>query len=509
MLLKNRSNLILLPAITVAAFVLTWISSYQDFSVYDLISIGGICAIVVAFQTLIIVLAARISSNLFFSNAIFALFALFNVYSLHLSFINSITALESYIQASLAVVGLYIFFTLKEISDKSKANLIVTCGAILILVIINASSTWQTNHSNQFTDQKEFQNTDPKDGQGITSNLRFVKFEEQPNVYIVAFDALMPESLLKSHLDLDQVPYSVFLKENFYSFQNMFADVVPTRGSLNALLAFDMTYFAKLAIKDRNELFSGNVQSPLTALFKSNGYTINTLYASDYLGGPKGPYIDNYFIGLPFTVCEFIDGKARSIAFMGFCTLEDTYFFQTQISYWGPLKHLLASFEQQLKYNKPQFFLAYLFSPGHTKLDFKSNNQADIEKYRQLHMKNSSEAADMIKQLKEFVDRSGGRDILVVMGDHGPFLSRTLKFTDNPNFYIRDRYGIYGGVYPRDRCKSYFDEADILGYNTPSIVLQTIIRCLSGGNDPFIVPQTIVGPLGAPPNITYEKLKYE
>ena len=512
MFIKNLSNLILLPAITLASFILTWSSSYRDFSTYDLIFICAFCAVVVILQTLVISLLVRFSANSFLINLLFASFVLFNAYSLHLSFITSITSLESYIQLFLGAIGLFILFTLKEIADKGKFQLFVICGVMIVLLAGNTLLTLKSDIPVQKSHSGDDEIAELALGQAshqITRRVKSVAFEEKPNIYIIAFDALMPEALLKSLLNLEQVPYSIALKENFHSFKNMFADVVPTRGSLNALLAFDRDYFANLAIEERSELYSGNVLSPLSEIFKHNGYTINTLYASYYLGNTKGPFIDNYFIGVPFTVCQFIDNKIRSIVFMGFCALEETYFWQTQISYWGPMKHLIASFEQQAKSNSPQFFLAYIFSPGHTKISFNSNNQADIDEYRRLHMKNGIETANMVKQLKEFIDRSGSRDILIVMGDHGPYLSRTLKFQDNPSFYILDRWGIYGGIYPRDRCRNYFKEMDMIGYGTPTTVMNNVIRCISGGKDPFVTPQNSTGPLGAPENITYERLKYE
>jgi len=511
MLLKNLSHITLLPVITVAAFALTWISSYQDFSVYDLLFIFGFCAIALVLQSLVLLLAARAASGI--ANALFALFALFNAYSLHLLFINAITGLEGYIQLVLAVVGLYIFFSLKEIADKSKIGLLAVGSSAILLVVINFSMLLWADVGVQkdglIADQKVSFATDRKDNPSITRNVKSVKFEARPNVYIVEFDSLMPEALLNRHLSLEHVPYAVYLKEHFQSFRNMFAEVVPTRGSLNSLLAFDLDYFKALPVKLRSELFSGNVKSPLTEIFRNNGYTINTLNASNYIGLSKGPYVDNYFVGIPFTVCEFIDKKVRSFAFFGFCAAQGTYFWQMQIFYSGPLKHLLASFEQQSKENKPQFFLAYLFSPGHTSLGFKSGNQDDMEEYRRAYMKNSIETVDMIEQLKSFVDRSGGKDILIIMGDHGPYLSRTLKYSDDPGFYIRDRYGIYGGAYPRNQCNSYFEEMNVLGYGTPIIVLESLVRCLSGGESPFITPQNITAPLGASINTTYERLKYE
>ena len=43
---------------------------------------------------------------------------------------------------------------------------------------------------------------------------------------------------------------------------------------------------------------------------------------------------------------------------------------------------------------------------------------------------------------------------------------RAFGVEDDPAFFLQDRFGILGGVYPRDRCAAQFDEAERKCYAT-------------------------------------------
>ena len=73
-----------------------------------------------------------------------------------------------------------------------------------------------------------------------------------------------------------------------------------------------------------------------------------------------------------------------------------------------------------------------------------------------------------------------------MFGDHGMWLSRGADLEENPAFFLQDRFGILGGVYPRDRCAGYFDEAESKGYMTILDAVHAILTCLSGGQSALV-----------------------
>ena len=47
-----------------------------------------------------------------------------------------------------------------------------------------------------------------------------------------------------------------------------------------------------------------------------------------------------------------------------------------------------------------------------------------------------------------------------------------------------------GGVYPRDRCAEYFDEAESRGHIMTTLdAVHAVLRCLSGGQSALVEPR--------------------
>jgi len=73
--------------------------------------------------------------------------------------------------------------------------------------------------------------------------------------------------------------------------------------------------------------------------------------------------------------------------------------------------------------------------------------------------------------------------ILVIFGDHGPWLSRTILLDEQPEFYIQDRFGVFGGIHPKTRCHGWFKNTGKEVFFTPTKLAIGIINCLSNANN--------------------------
>ena len=98
-------------------------------------------------------------------------------------------------------------------------------------------------------------------------------------------------------------------------------------------------------------------------------------------------------------------------------------------------------------------------------------------------------AAIVLEQIIEHLRTNDPDSILFVFGDHGAWLSRGLAVEDDPAFFLQDRFGILGGVYPRDRCAPQLDEAERKGYMTSLDVVHAIVQCLADGQSPLLEPR--------------------
>jgi hypothetical protein len=186
-------------------------------------------------------------------------------------------------------------------------------------------------------------------------------------------------------------------------------------------------------------------------------------------------------------VCEFIKGNIYIVAFFGYCSAGREV--ATALGIIGPnlnpMEFLLSQMRDRLETNQPNVFAAYIYSPGHTKQSFNYDRQSDIDEYREWYLKRSMTTARWLQDLIDFIEIEDPAGILYVMGDHGPWLSRATRFDDDETFYVQDRHGIFGGVFPNDRCERSFENPYTEEYTRVSQVSLQILRCLSGGDEAF------------------------
>ena len=283
------------------------------------------------------------------------------------------------------------------------------------------------------------------------------------------------------------------------------------------LLSFEFNNNKKVGEKNWRSLFSGWKPSPLLEIFKHNGYTTNTLYQNPYFGSEKGPYVDNYLTDLGNGVCEFLNGDFGNFVFLGYCQLRATKSFTSLLKRLNlsndlnEIEFLLAKLRSGLDQGKPQMFLGYIFSPEHTPKSFRWRKSETVDKYRRTYLRNSRTTAEYFEQLITFISREDPSAILYVFGDHGAFVSRGARMKDNDRaLHVQGRFGVYGGIYPPDRCSESLSEAYTENFTTVMQGAHMIVRCLADGKDAFIAPINYrLGHFGTGSSYRYEDYLYE
>ena len=349
--------------------------------------------------------------------------------------------------------------------------------------------------------------------EGDVTNIRDLSFRETPNLYFVSFDALAPRSLLSKYLGVETTEFHDLVEDKMRRFPNFFANSVRTIHSLSSLLALDVDVYdsQRRELKERGDdpnpfLFSGQNPSPLLGILHGNGYETTSIYRNRYFGRRKGPYIDHYITIEKNTVCNLLDASIRDISFWGYCRFFDGSYD------W---KNMLTAEEvTKVSVNDgPQFVMAHLYKPGHTAKSFRYGNVEQFERFRSEYIRSSDKAARFLELIIRHLEENDPDAILLVYGDHGPFLSQGLEFEDDPKFVFQDNYGVLGGVYPRDRCAAWFDEGAAQGYMTILDAVHAILRCLSGGESALVEPRKNTSPRYGPrpreANLNYEDFLYE
>ena len=319
-----------------------------------------------------------------------------------------------------------------------------------------------------------------------TTYIRDISFRKTPNLYFVSFDALIPRSLLKKYLNLETTKFHDSFDVRFRRFPNFFANAIRTAHSLNTVLALDADAYSsqreRLSAKGDDPdpfLFSGRNPSNLLGILHRNGYESTSIYVDSYFGEDKGQYINNYITVHNKTVCNLLDAGIRAFSFWGYC-----WFGRAD---W--LTALDTSAERVTKVKlgaRPQFVITHLYVPGHVGSQFRHDNTKMLEEFTATYVDGIERAARYLDLIIRHLEEDDPGAILLVYGDHGLFLSQGQQFEDDPEFVFQDNYGILGGVYPRDACAGWFDEASSQGYMTILDAVDALLRCLSGGESPLI-----------------------
>lgn len=331
--------------------------------------------------------------------------------------------------------------------------------------------------------QPKFQHTAtpkvPRAQASSYDNIKMLEFQNKRNVYFISFDSLIPKSLYRKHFQSESTAYHKIIDDNFSIFENHFADRIATAYSLNSLLSFDLDHFEQ-AFEDNQpaHFFPGHRPSPLLDIFKYNGYQVTTMYRSASLGGSKGPHVDRYIIGNKQTgACQHINRRSWYI-FFGYCTISDFIFKNN----FNQSDVMIDAWNENLETGLPQFFLGYIYSPGHTEPPFKKEDVENTQRYKTEYISNSRETAKHIEKILDFVKLKDPSALIYIFGDHGPYLSRQFQFEEDKQFFVQDRFGTLGAVYPQEACTDSFNKQYHEEFVTTLQVAHMLIRCFGGEN---------------------------
>jgi len=411
--------------------------------------------------------------------------------------------------ASCIAAYFVLFVSFRVIDEQRWGGAVLSAAVLLVIGIITAGNFRATLDTESLEEI-------------ATANIRDISFRDMPNLYFVSFDALVPRSLLNQHLDLKTTEFHDMFDANFRRFPNFFANTVATFNSWNALLSLDEDIYVGLhkELKRQSDelypnlyLFASQHPSPLLHVLRKNGYETTAVYSDEFFGRHKGSYVDKYIISFPnSSVCDYLDVTIRDVSFWGYCR----FYGEVKKHVPGSESRQVSVVEQVTKVSAndgPQFVMAYIISPGHTAKLFRYDHVAHLEKDRDDYLRGINKAAVYLERIIRYLEENDPDAILFVFGDHGPYLSRGVRLEDDPTFYIQDRYGVLGGVYPRDRCTESFDEASRKGYMTILDAVHTILRCLSGGESALAQPRertsALYGQHRRKNNFDYKDFLYE
>ena len=451
------------------AFASTYASSEAAFSVADLKNILALGGVVTAAFLLLTLRIAFLARSTGWVNAMLTLGILASVGTAHVVHTELYLGGHWVVLILLSVAAGAALFVAFRIMDEQREGGIVLSAAALAGLGIVVVDYWLRNAPVS----------------GDTTNIREISFQETPNLYFVSFDAMVPRALLNKHLRLEMTDFHDLFEKKFRRFPNLFVEAIWTMNSLESILSLDAAvYISQLKSLEGLRgprallnLFSGQKPSPLFSILRKNGYEITTIYKDPMFGRKKGPYVDNYITIYNHTVCSLLDPEVRALAFWGYCSRIDL-----EEKRWGdlPVELTAAAITKVDVSGGPQFVMAHLSYPGHVSGSFQRGNASSFETYRSAYLRRSNFAARQLDAIVRHLEENDPGAILLVYGDHGTWVYLTVQAT----------YGVLGGVYPRETCAAWFDEAEAAqNHMTVLDAVHALLRCLSGGESALAQPR--------------------
>ena len=494
-----RLPLVISTSIILCAISLLWLShlfifARNDIAQNEIVIITGFSLIVLAIQTLILIVFRK------FIAPLFVIITVFNTYSLYFVFSGEITTYPIFTQLLLIFgIGALYFVLYKFILGLSGHRGWIVVGMVFSVVIVGLVGVGQIAVGTGFT----------KSSATDFLGVRMVDFTRHPNVYFLGFDGLMPAPLTAKLLQVEDPQYIEIIKQHDgHIIPNLFADQVPTTQFWARTM--NIMPISKLA----QEIILGIQPAPVLATFRYNGYDTHLSFWSSFFGPNKGPYLTSYDTYEPYSTCSFLDDLPKHYGLFGYCVLLELNlpFFKQRIRsrYENLIEFYLDRLSTITRDNSstPHLFISHFPYPGHTALRYQRTAK-ELQEYRETYRNNSTEAANILDKMLTEIQTSDPAAIVFLFGDHGSYVSRGLSYRDDPNFVVQDRHGIMGAVFGDKACMPFLQPQEGESIKTSSQVVAGLIQCLADGENPLTRVHDFTLINQAPENMRFEEHAYE
>ncbi len=352
------------------------------------------------------------------------------------------TARFAFVLASLATAGIIAFFSRRD----ARVLVSVLLTMTLAVLLSNAGKL-----GNRIFGDTAFP-------QLSVSSHNAIRLHRRPNIYLIVADSYSNLAFLES-IGADTGGFEAFLKSNgFRTYEDSFSNYHSTLSAMAAMLNMQHHYY--VGSEAQGEITAGgrftiSGNNNFVRNLANNGYRIHYLHQSAYMT-LHGCSVD-------VETCFPNPGYAgaRSVvnyALPGFLRVQDT---------WGtlPLSKLDAAITGKLDLlnsRQANFFYIHIYPPGH--VDNRRKGICDETEEIQSYKQRVASANDHLEGMIRKVLVGDPDAVIVLAGDHGPFISNSCDFEENIDSVAeyRDRLGAllairwpgeYDGGYD-DRIKS-------------------------------------------------------
>jgi len=351
------------------------------------------------------------------------------------------------IQLGIFLISLLLIWLLLGLKKKTDVRLLILTffvGNCLLLILPQKNVPTTTDlPSDSFTENK------------LMNSIKGKQIKTTPNIYLLIYDAYVSDETLMFY-GIDNHDQSLFLEENGFI-------IYPKTYSVGAYTLSTMNKVLNVSINDYGHIRRGVAGDGIVQkILKGNNYQVLGIFPSDYMFRQIGPMYDDYFPKKAISSYKLL----LTGILMG------EFRFDLGIK---PTNHVeFVNFKHDFfshKRNDPFFIYMHSDLPSHSQ-----NSGKCLQNEMDLFMNRLYEANHEMKQDISLILEHDSSAILIVAGDHGPYLTKNCTSTNGSyekseisRMDIQDRFGTFLAIrWPSDDYEIY-DQIVVLQDLFPSI----------------------------------------
>ena len=235
-------------------------------------------------------------------------------------------------------------------------------------------------------------------------------------------------------------------------------------------------------------MIRGVQPTPTYDVFHKNGYDLRLLYYSDYfksafnVGDGENPVQYEFFQG--GGICNHVNS---AYAFWGFCYValhnnkQKTHQYNSEEEFhYGELE---KSASMAMQTNTPTLTVFHTQHPGHTYGKYNGRNRDDVEAYNDYYREGASNVARYIGDYVGLIRKHDPDGIILMMSDHGTFLTKGIDKDNIPADSPYDAKVIFNDYHAVTIATLDPMGCQIAGEIVTTLpdMVHNLITCLTGG----------------------------
>jgi len=351
------------------------------------------------------------------------------------------------IQLGLFLISLLLVWLILGLKKKADMRFLILTffvGNCLLLILPQKNVPTTTNlPSDSFTENK------------LMNSVKEKPIKTTPNIYLLIYDAYVSNETLMFY-GVDNLDQSLFLEENDFI-------IYPKTYSVGAYTLSTMNKVFNISINDYGHIRRGVAGDGIVQnILKENNYQVFGIFPYDYMFRQIGPMYDVYFPENVMSSYNLILTGILMGEFRFDIGLKD-------INHVEFVKFKHDFFSQKKK--EPFFIYTHSDLPNHSQTSGKClGNESDLYKNRLVEA-NQEMKQDILLILDHDPD-----SILIVAGDHGPYLTKNCTATNGSynsseisRMDIQDRFGTFLAIRWPSNDYEIYDQIVVLQDLFPSI----------------------------------------